>query len=294
MPKSIPLNYRIGFRFIKLMMLTISPKRGNKLLPKMNAKVKYADGVKHERTRIGGVSCDVIVPAEGAGERTVLYIHGGGFVYGQTPIHLKYCGLLAERLNARVVAIDYSLEPFPAGLNDCFAVYKAILNEGAKSEHLAIAGDSAGGCYTLTLLLKVRDEKLPLPCAAVAISPGVSGRDDGFDRSVIDPLLPRRACEMFSVHYRGDADPNNPLMSPLFGDFAGMPPILMYSGERETLLKSAKALAATAEHEGWDITLKVVPGMFHIFPLAVAIPEGKQATKEIIAFLNKKLGGVKA
>jgi acetyl esterase/lipase len=268
------------------MMATISPKRGNRSLPKMNARVKYADGIRHERTRIGGVPCDVLVPTDGDDRQTVLYIHGGGFVYGQTPIHLKYCGLLAERLNARIVAIDYSLEPFPAGLNDCFAVYRAVLDEGTKPEHLAIAGDSAGGCYTLTLLLKVKEEKLPLPRAAVAISPCVSACDDGFDQSVIDPLLPYRACKMFSTHYRGNADPTNPLMSPLFGNFAEMPPVLMYSGQRETLLKSVKTLATTAEHEGWDITLKVVPEMFHVFPLIVTIPEGKQATEEIVAFLD--------
>jgi acetyl esterase/lipase len=289
MPNSIPLKFRIGFAFAKLMMLTISPKRGNKSLPKMNARVKYADGVKHERTRIGGVACDVIAPADGARERTVLYIHGGGFVYGQSPIHLKYCGLLAKRLRARIVAVDYSLEPFPAGLDDCFAVYKAVVDEGAKPEKLALVGDSAGGCYTLTLLLKIKEQNLPLPCAAVAISPCVSGCDDGFDPDFTDPLLPHRACRMFTVHYRGNENPTNPLMSPIFGDFAEMPPILIFSGEHETLLKSVETLASRAKQEGWNITLKVVPGMFHTFPLAVSIPEGKQATEEIIAFLMSLL-----
>jgi acetyl esterase/lipase len=294
MSRGIPLKFRIGFRFVKLMMLMVSPTRGNKALPKMNARVRYGEGLEHGRVKIGGMPRDVIAPAFHLGKRTVIYIHGGGFVYGQTPIHLKYCGLLAQRLKALIVAVDYSLEPYPAGLNDCLAVYKALVDEGTNPENIAIVGDSAGGCYTLTLLLKAQERNLALPRAAVCISPCVSGRDDDLDPSVADPVLPQRACKMFSAHYRGNGDPTDPLMSPLFGDFAGMPPILIYCGGRETLLKSVRILADRAAQEHWDIKLKVVPGMFHIFPLSLTIPEGGRATDAIIAFLDERLGALDA
>jgi acetyl esterase/lipase len=289
MSKQIPLKFRIAFRLIKLMMLIVSPTRGNKALPRMNAKVKYGDGIEHERAEISGVPCDVITPAGHSGGRTVIYIHGGGFVYGQTPIHLKYCGLLARRLKARIIAVDYSLDPYPAGLDDCLAAYKAVVDQGTNPQEIAIAGDSAGGCYTLTLLLKARAQNLALPRAAVCISPCGSGRDADLDPDVADPVLPQRACKKFSAHYRGNGDPADPLMSPLFGDFAGMPPILIYCGGRETLLKSVKTLTARAAAEHWDMTLKVEPAMFHIFPLSVTIPEGKRATDAIVAFLDEKL-----
>jgi acetyl esterase/lipase len=270
-------------------MLMISPERGNKFLPRMNAKLKFEGGVKRERTVIGGVGCDVFTAIGSPDKKTLLYIHGGGFVYGQTPMHLNYCAMLSERLKMRVIAIDYSLKPYPAGLNDCFSVYRHVLNKGAKPKDIAVAGDSAGGCYTLTLLLKLKEQKLPLPAAAVCISPCVSGEDSGFDRTITDPMLPHRACLMFSARYRGGADPKNPLISPIYGDFAGMPPILIYSGERETLLTSVKAFAERAKREGWNIAHKVVPHMFHIFPIYTDIREGKQATDEIIGFLNERL-----
>jgi len=242
------------------------------------------------RRAIGGVNCDIVQPST-PGRRTVLYLHGGGFSVHAPNIYRRFGRLLAERLQAEVVIPDYRLAPrhrYPAGADDCFAVYAALLAAGRQSAGLIVMGDSAGGNLALSTLLRARDQALPLPACAVMLSPGADLTLSGASHrgnAMADPLIPASGLPGIVSQYVDAHLLTTPYVSPLFADFTGLPPLAIHVGSSEVLLDCARGVAVAAERAGIPVELKVWQDMPHVFPLLQFIPEARAAVEETARFV---------
>ena len=167
-----------------------------------------------------------------------------------------------------------------------------MLDQGYKAENIGVYGDSAGGGLTLAMALAAREEGLPLPGALVVVSPGIdyTGSGDSYiTLADVDPVLrtdpaPRRA------DYAGDADLSDPLLSPVYANYTGFPPLLIQVGTREVLLSDTVRLARNARAAGVDVTLDVWDGMWHGWHDTPGLPEADQACTEIAEFFASRLG----
>ena len=196
---------------------------------------------------------------------------------------------------ADVLSVDYRVapeHPFPAALEDAAAGYRWLLEEkGYEPEKIVIAGDSAGGGLALSLVLYLKDQGLPLPGGIITMSPwaDVTLSGESYESKYeIDPLFGNsRENMLYQCSYIGDADPKNPYLSPLFGDFSGFPPILMQVGEYEVLLSDTLRVSDKAKKAGVKVRTSVYAGMFHVFQMGLdLIPESREAWEEIGEFLR--------
>jgi acetyl esterase/lipase len=260
------------------------------------------------RTRLGadmhrkailadGVPCEWVIPQSTLTGPVLLYLHGGGFVFGLTPQHLKMGAYLAQKLGMRVLMVDYRLapdHPFPAALDDCAAVYRWLLKQDISAQNMVVAGDSAGGNLTLTLLMKLRDGGDALPAAAACLSPVTDLTTKDHQRPGFkDPLLPPKAVNFYSQSYIGNQDAHDPLISPVFGDLHGLPPLLVHAGDDEILREDAIRIANLAESAGVDVRLEVYARMWHVWQLNLALPQATQSLDDIAQFFKTWLASVK-
>jgi monoterpene epsilon-lactone hydrolase len=184
---------------------------------------------------------------------------------------------------------------FPAALQDAQTAYAWLLDQGIAPEHVALAGDSAGGGLVLALMVSLRDAGQPLPAAAVCLSPwtdlAMSGRSwttNARRELVVSPAILRQMGQV----YLGDTDPRTPLASPLYADLAGLPPLLVQVGGDEGLLSDGEEVALRARAAGVDVELEVWPGMWHVWQLTSRfVPEGRKAIEQIGAFLQPRIAG---
>lgn len=271
---------RFGLRAVRLMLgyLPLGMMRGLMTFPLY--RVALPDGVRTERVTVGGVPCEWMTNNERPDGPLILYLHGGGFVLGASHLHRKMVAHLITLTGGRALMVDYRLapeHPFPAALDDCLAVYRAILKDGISPQDTVIVGDSAGGNLTLTTLIAARDARQPLPAAAVCLSPATDLRlhDEVMWTTVPDELLHPRAIRMFRESYIGQGDPDNPLMTPVLADLRGLPPLFLLAGEPEGLRGDIVRLADEAAQQGVPTRLHVEPRMWHVWPLN--LPELPQA-----------------
>lgn len=232
----------------------------------------------------------------GSRQHVLVLLHGGGFSTGSSITHRELAARLALASGVRVLVPDYRLvpeHPFPAGLHDAADVYAGLLDAGIPAAQIALAGDSAGANLALAALLEVRARGLPLPGAAALLSPwlDLTVSDPSFaERAALDPLVSRGGLAGAAHIYLGDADPRQPLASPLYGDLRGLPPLLVQIGGDEVLLSDASRLDERARAAGGDVTLEVWPGMWHVWHgWAAALPEGREAIERIGAFVAQHL-----
>jgi acetyl esterase/lipase len=252
--------------------------------------------IKLEQTEIGGVRSERIV-APGADEtRALFYIHGGGWVAGSPAIYRSITWRLAKEIGIPVFAVDYRLapeHPYPAGLNDCVAAYRGLLDKGINASNIIVGGDSAGGNLTLALALRLRDEGLPLPAALICLSPATdmtSGGASATTNAEADTFFVPEMMATVQPRYFPDDDPKNPYISPLFGDMTGLPPTLFHVGNTEMLLDDSTRMAKKMEAAGIDVTLEVWPKVFHVWHLmADQLPEARKAISGIASFARARL-----
>jgi acetyl esterase/lipase len=250
--------------------------------------------VRTERVVAAGVPAIWFVP-EGASDRVLLYLHGGGFVMCSPWTHGPMAAAIARKAGARALLPDYRLapeHPFPAALDDCVAVYRWLLAKGVKSEAIVIGGDSAGGNLTLATLLSIRDADLPMPAGAICLSPAtdLTASGESFRTHAKDEvLLTVPFCQEVGPLYVGQHDPAAPLLSPLFADLSGLPPMLIHVGTRELLLDDSVRLAERAKGAGVEVSLKIWEGLWHAFQLFNFFPEARQAVAELGAFVRERL-----
>jgi acetyl esterase/lipase len=247
-----------------------------------------------EAGMLGGVAVEWIAPRKAHSSNVFFHLHGGGYVLGDPAGSRAFTTDLARRLNGRVVSVDYRLapeHPFPAAVDDALAAYCALLEQGQVPGTIAIGGESAGGGLTMALLLAAKNAGLPMPAAAVLVSPWVNMRcsAESFDsRAASDPLLTRRSLKEMADAYLGPADAKNPLASPLFGALRGLPPLLIHVGSEEVLLDDSRDLAAAAMAQDVATVLAVWPQMIHVWHMFhPMLPDGAAAMAELATFIKK-------
>jgi acetyl esterase/lipase len=257
---------------------------------KLNPQVTFTPGT------INGVAALWVDPSEALSDRVILFFHGGAYCLCSVNTHRAMTAAIAEAVSIRVLSLDYRLapeHPFPAAVEDAVSAYYGLLDMGIAPEHIIVAGDSAGGGLTLTLLLSLRDAGAPLPAAAVCISPWTDLSLSGESFTVNakkDVMLDTRTLVESAQMYLGSTDPQHPLASPLFGDFHNLPPLLIQVGSDEIILSDAEGVAEKAQQAGVDVTLEVWPGMQHEWHFASDfVPEGQAAIACIGAFIQENL-----
>ena len=240
---------------------------------------------------IDGITAEWIAPSGATKDKAILYFHGGGYVVGSSKMHRGIVAKFVKGSGIGALVFDYRLapeHPFPAALDDSVAAYRWLLAEGLSPANIAFIGDSGGGGLCLAALLALKDQGVPLPAVAVALSPWTdltNSGDSWTTNAEVDTLCWRQAQTVFSKYYAGDHDPSLPWISPLYGVLSGLPPTLIYVGGHELLLDDSTRFAQKAKDAGVDVTLHIGEGMFHCYPVCAPLfPEAKQAIAEICAF----------
>lgn len=242
----------------------------------------------------GGISGEWLTPAGGDTHSVILYLHGGGYLLGSVDSHRALLERLAKASGRRVLAINYRLAPeapFPAPVEDACAAYRWLLAQGIAAKRIAISGDSAGGGLVLATLLALRDAGDAMPGCAVPISPWTDMEGSGASmetRAAVDPMVQKGPLVEMAGAYLQGADSRNPLASPLYGDFKGLPPLLIQVGDAETLLDDTTRIVPKLKAAGVDVTMEVWPDMIHVWHLfAPMLDKGQEAIDGIGAFVRK-------
>jgi monoterpene epsilon-lactone hydrolase len=201
----------------------------------------------------------------------VLYFHGGVYVIGDAFQAADLASQIGRRTRAKVISVDYRLapeHPYPAAVDDALAAYEALLHNGTAPSDIAFAGESAGGGLAVATLVNARDHGLPLPAAAFVMSPyadlTLAGTTIETKREA-DPLLSREALQARVPDYTAGQDAALGLISPIFADLSGLPPLIIQAGSHEVLLDDAVRLAQQAATAEVDVTLDITPGVPHVF-----------------------------
>ncbi|HKJ24235.1 MAG TPA: alpha/beta hydrolase [Myxococcota bacterium] len=229
--------------------------------------------------------------------RTLLYLHGGGYVIGSPEGHAELVAHLAIAADARVLAPDYRLAPehvFPAAQEDAIAAYRWLLDAGVDPGHLAVGGDSAGGALTVATLLQARNAGDPLPAAAVLVSPWTEPTAEGgtMASNAAFDYLDRELATRWIDASMGGGDPGHPLVAPVNADLAGLPPLFVLWGGAEVLCDQIRAFVERARAAGVDTTAVEWEHMFHDWVLVGRlVPDAAPAVGRIADFLRRRVKG---
>jgi acetyl esterase/lipase len=249
-----------------------------------------------QQTTVGNIPAEWLRPADTTDNQAILYLHGGAYTMGSCATHRALASRIAIASKTPALQPEYRLapeHPFPAALQNCVAAYRWLVDHGIPPRRIVVAGDSAGAGLALALAVTLRDDDVPIPAAIVCISPWadleLTGESLGTHASV-DLVCSLEDSRFHAVQYVGKADPRTALVSPVYADLHGLPPILIHVGDREILLSDALRLAERARGDGVDVELKVWEGMWHVWPLLAGyVPEGQRAVDEIGAFISKHI-----
>lgn len=261
-------------------------------IDKASAKVKLPKDVSAQRISFEGINAEWILPATPREGKVLLYIHGGGFISGSCLTHRMHVAKFAKECNLKSLVFDYRLapeNPFPAALDDCLTAYKWLLNSGIESKDIIVGGESAGATLTLSLLLSLKENNIALPKAAFSISPitDLSCSAKSFDYNFKNDVAPMGSWSIWTKMYVSDNYIKNPLLSPQFGNYEGIPPLYICVGTNEIHYDDCVNVAKVAKHYGVQVTLKEWKNMVHAFPLLTPLfPEAKRAFKEICEFMK--------
>ena len=271
-----------------------SPETFNK--SEMDVEYNYPEHLVAERISMENFEMEKLSWKDSTSKWVILQLHGGGYVGAMRRHYKQMAGLYSEvGGGATVVTVDYRVapeHPFPAALEDALEAYEWLLEQGYKNDQIILAGDSAGGGLAMALCHTLKARWRGTPAGIVAMSPWTdltlsgSSYKDNYD---IDPVFGNERSELiFENPYIGDADPKDPRISPLFGDFYGFPPMLIQVGTDEMLLSDSISVAEKAKSAGVKVRLSVYPGMFHVFQMAGTImDESKQAWAEVKRFFEE-------
>lgn len=258
------------------------------------AKTPLASGVTITPESVANLQCERLVPATRTDNRTILYFHGGGYVLGSLDSIRPMASHLAALTGRTVVTVNYRLapeHPFPAARDDALAVYRTLVTTGAVTpEQVVLAGDSAGGGLVLSTLLALRDGHEPLPAGGICLSPwtDLTLTAESLTRHAdTDPQITRAGLQLMATQYLAGTDPRNPAVSPRFGRFDGLPPLLIQVGDVEGLFDDSVAAAANARAAGVAVTLDVWPDMIHVWhAFAPRFPPAVEALARIGVWLE--------
>lgn len=240
-----------------------------------------------------GVAAEWTATPEADPDRVILFLHGGGYIFGSIASHRHMVAQAGREAGARTLALGYRLapeHPFPAALEDALAGYRFLLGQGLAPDRIALAGESAGGGLAVAALVSLREAGDPLPACAWLSSPWVDLALTGESirsKAAVDPLLSEPYLAELAKAYLDGADPRNPLASPLHADLTGLPPLLVQVGSAEILLDDAVRLARAAGLADLRTNLQVWPDMIHAWHLFYQqVAAGRRALAEVGAFVR--------
>ncbi len=275
--------------------LAAPPPQARENFEAMFAGFPIAADIAFEPTTLGGVPARWSITPGASKERVLFYLHGGAYLLGSSLAYRALYSELARAMGARGLALDYRLapeNPFPAAVDDAVSAYRALLSQGIAPNSIAIAGDSAGGGLTVAMLVAARDAGLPMPAAAVAISPWADLECTGgsmITKAAEDPSLNREGLVALGSIYLNGASPRAPLASPLYANLTGLPPLLIQVGSAEVLLDDATRLAARAAEADVAVQLEVWPRMPHVWHgFGFMLSEGRDAIAVAGAFVSAR------
>lgn len=256
---------------------------------------KIPEDVSVKEQIIEGIKSEWLIPKDAPQEKLILYVHGGGYVSGSCSDHRGFVSKFAKNTGIANLIYEYRLapeHPFPAAVDDSVKIYQWVLSAGYKPENILFAGESAGGGLLLALLLALKEQGIVLPTAAVSISPwtDLTCSSNSYRTKHKVSVAPMNSWNVFSIHYVGTNRADHPLISPLFGDLKGLPPLLINSGEDDELFEDGERFAQKAKVAGVDVTFRKGTGQVHCYPLlAPLFPEATEAMNEIVDFIRTQL-----
>jgi epsilon-lactone hydrolase len=256
------------------------------------------NGVDYIEVGAAGVPAMWAVPKNCAKDRVLLCAHGGGYISASMYSHRKMYAHYAKKIGCRALIVNYRLAPenrHPGPVNDMAKAYCWLLDQGITPNHLAIAGDSAGGSLAIAMMVRLRELGAPLPAASMPLSPWVDMEHTGntFESNKNnDALVSREMAEYMASNFLGEkGNRRDPLANPLFADLRGLPPVYIQAGGFEVLLDDSRALAEALKKAGVDVKLEVFPEMQHVFNfLAGTAPEADEAIDKCAKWVRPKLG----
>ncbi len=256
---------------------------------------RLPEGIQVTPVDIDGLYAEWILPAGSSEDKVILYFHGGGYVSGTCNSHRAIAAKFVAASETKALLFEYRLapeNPFPAALEDSMAAYKWLLAQKIDPLKVVFVGDSSGGGLCLAALLFLRDQGVPLPTAAVVYSPVTDFKCTGesYRTKAKVCLSPEGMAAALADHYAGGQDVCLPYISPLYGELKGLPPLMIFAGEDETLCDDAVRFAEKEKNAGVEVALKVGKGMFHCYPaMSPLFPEARQAMDEISLFIRNNL-----
>lgn len=255
-----------------------------------------APDISLEEAAFDGVAAEWSLAPKSDPSRALLFFHGGGYCSGSILSHRRMASEAGRAAGARALAVAYRLapeHPFPAAYEDALAAWRFLRAQGYAANKIAVGGDSAGGGLTLALLMRLRDLEEALPACAWLVSPWTDLTMSGetlATKDAVDPLLHRPYLEELAAAYvPAGVARKDPRVSPLFGEFGGLPPLLIQVGSDETLLADSTRLAAAAGAAEVSVTLEIWPRMIHAWHLWNArLPEARRALAQMGAFVQAR------
>lgn len=230
-------------------------------------------------------------------DRTILYLHGGGYVTGSAAATRPFAGRMSHALAARFLSVDYRLapeSPFPAAVDDALACYQWLL-AATEPQRIVFAGDSAGGGLAIATALAAREAGLPLPSGILTLSPWIDltvSSASMLEEDSEDPFGTATDWRRSAEYYLSGAAATDPLASPLYADVVGLPPIHIEAGSTERLRDEITTFAAKAARAGVEVSCQLTPGGLHCFPMHLPdAPESQAAFQRITAWVQRQFGG---
>ncbi len=280
--------------FVNKNKLATAPIRvTRKSLEKLTSMAVKPKGIATEAVICNGVSAEWSTPKNLNNDAVMLYLHGGGYVSGSVKTHRALVANIALAANCKCLSVEYSLapeKPFPAGLDDAVNVYKWLLEQGINNKNIVIAGDSAGGGLAAATLLKLRDDKLPLPAGGVLMSPWLDLECTGESAERLakkDAMVPKKALQRFGIMYAKD-NLQNPYASPLNADLKGLPPVLIQVSNTEILLDDTLRFEQLAKPARAEIKVQIVSKMPHVWQAySPMLPEATKSINQIGHFVKQ-------
>ncbi|MGL4316542.1 MAG: alpha/beta hydrolase [Pseudomonas sp.] len=269
------------------------PLRFRAWLERNSAKRKTAPGVRINQAVHASIEAEWNIPDAATPGRCILYLHGGGYIFGSPRTYRSFTTRLAKLAGSALLSLDYRLapeHPFPAAVDDALAAYDWLL-QSFPASGIVLAGDSAGGGLTLALLLALKARGRTLPAAAILLSPytdmlasGESLHSNG--RSCV--MFDARSIQRAAAIYLNGQDGNLPLASPLYGDFAGLPPLAIHVSDNEALRDDSYRLADRLDEAGVSGQMTIWRGQAHVWPTFYPLlPEADACLRDMVAFARQ-------
>jgi salicylate hydroxylase len=210
---------------------------------------------------------------------TILHFHGGGYVLGSATSSLEYANRLAQAVGGSCITVDYRLapeHPYPAAVDDAVDAFRGLIDQGVPASSIVLSGESSGGGLALALALTLKTAGGPLPAGIIGVCPFVDLTLRGPTISEFagdDPAANRDVLAYLGASYFQGHEPTDPLVSPLYGDLSGLPPMFLTASEGEVLLSDTTRLVERAKRAGVSVQVRIVEDSVHVYPIFPFLPE---------------------